>query len=829
MPLSSVRSRAKRTTHQRVQRAARWSVALACLAGWYPLSTPAAAIPNEATALEPAIVAVTVNGAARGDLFIHRAPSGRLLLRRQDLPTIGLALTLPTVAMVDGAAHVVLDETAGLALALDEASLTLAITAEPRLLTRQVIEAAPRSPAVVRLAGEGAFLNWALERSVNNGPSSAPTTLALEAGARLGPTLWLSRGQTVSNPQGGSRFVRLSTSVTRDVPERLVRWTWGDLATASDELGQGVLLGGVSLGTLARLDPYRIRYPLGTVQGQALIASEVDVYVDGQRVRTERVPAGVFEIRDLNTPPGARSVQLVVRDPYGRIQRFDQSVYTSQRLLAPGTHDFHYAVGALRRRLGQDSSDYGSPAFALRHAWGASSGLTLGLRAEGRPGLLTGGPALTWRVATAGLLHASLAASQAGALRGQAGLVRYEYQSPRWGAGVTWRVEGAGYAVLSEPRTLGDPQRELQGYASLSVGEGQSVWASHARLTTAPASRPTVPEGWQLNTLTPRQSTSIGYAAWIRPWGGSLRVTASRISDERGTRHELGASLVFVIAGGGLASTQVQSGRDGSTQSVQWSRPTPADTGWGYDLSATRHAGAPDKTIRWRATTDLASDAIRLRADLSGSDGADQPALRLAAAGSFAFIGGRGYRGRPIEDSFAVVEVGQLAGVPVTVNGRAAGQTGADGRLLVARVGAHHESVFEIDSRTIPIDHAISSVQRRVVLPERSGAVIRFETKRLRALTARLVTRFSTGHEPLERVLVRIGTGPDAVDTTTGLQGEIYLENLAPGEHAGMAHGPGGVCEFRFTVPHADEVLVELGPLACEPSVDAQNRSVGPR
>ena len=752
-----------------------------------------------------------------------------MLLRRQDLPTIGLALTLPTVVVVDGAEHVALDQTAGLAIALDQASLTLAITAEPSLLTRQVIDAAPRAPAVARLRGEGAFLNWALERSASNGASSAPTSLGLEAGARLGPTLWLSRGQTVRDAQGDSRFVRLTTSVTRDVPERLVRWTLGDIATTSDELGQGVLLGGISLGTLARLDPYRIRYPLGTVQGQALIASEVDVYVDGQRVRTERVPAGIFEIRDLNTPPGARSVQLVVRDPYGRTQRFDQSVYTSQRLLAPGTHDFQYAVGGLRRRFGQDSSDYGSPAFALRHAWGASSSLTLGLRAEGRPGLITGGPSLTLGVATAGLLHASLAASQAGSLRGQAGLLRYEYQSPRWGVGVTWRTEGPGYAMLSEPRALGDPRRELQGYASLSVGEGQSVWASHGRLTTTPASRPALPEGWQQSTLAPRQTTSIGYAAWIRPWGGSLRVTASRISDERGTRHELGASLVFVIAGGGVASTQVQHGREGSTQSVQWSRPTPADTGWGYDLSATRQASAPDKVLRWRATTDLASDAFRLRADLVGSDGADRPALRLSAAGGFAYIDGRGYRGRPIEDSFAVVEVGQLAGVPVTVNGRPAGQTDADGRLLIARVGAHHEAVFEIDSRAIPIDQTISGVQRRVVIPERSGAVIRFETQRLRALAAQVVTRSNPSLKPLERAHVRIGAGPTTVNTTTGLQGELYLENLAPGEYTGVALGPRGTCEFRLTVPHTDEVLVELGPLECESSVDAQNRSEGPR
>lgn len=796
-------------------------IALACLALWHALpawGAGTASAPEDGAAFEPAIVGVVVNGTARGDLFIHRAPTGRLVLRRQDLPGIGLELATPTVVLIDGAEHVALDGVAGIALSLDEPTLTLTITAEPRLLARTVIEVRPPPRSLERLAGEGAFLNWAVGQALDSGSMRSPASLALEAGARLGPALLLSRGQTVTDDRGNAHFVRLTTSLTRDLPARTARWTFGDLVTSPDELGQGVLLGGVSFGTLARLDPYQVRHPLGRVQGQAWLPSEVEVYVDGQRVRTERVPAGVFEIRDLHTQLGARAVQVVVRDPYGRVQRFDQSLYTSQRLLAPGMHDFQYAVGGLRQRFGQDSFDYGSPAVFARHAWGAGPALTLGLRAEGRQGFAGGGASLGLRIGAGGLLSASVARSQAGEARGQAGLLRYEYQSAAGGLGVTWRANSAGYTLPGEPWMTGPRRHEAQVHASRSVGEGRSLWASHA--LTGGRLGPAVTRG---------RNTSIGYAAFVRPWGGSLRLTASRLDEGRGARHELSASLIFVLDGGGLASTQVRRGPNGASQSIQWSRPARAFEGWSYDLGASREGSPKGQALNLHGSAQLDASAIRLRAEMAGDPRNHQHSLRLSAAGAISHLGGQVHRSRPVEDAFALVQVADLAGVAVTVNGVPAGLTDTQGRRFIAHVSAHHETVFEIDARSVPIDRSMSGLQRRVVVPERSGALIRFEARRLRALAAQLVMQARDGPHPLARARVWIGKGSQSVQTTTGLQGELYLENLAPGAHHGIAEIGPDSCRFDLLVPVTDDVLAELGTLACTPLAGDQNRSDGPR
>jgi outer membrane usher protein FimD/PapC len=782
----------------------------------------AADVLADPTLFESAIVTVTVNGTPRGDFFVQRAASGSLWVRRQDLPALGLQITALPSAQVDGIEHIALNRVNGLALALDEPTQTLVITAPPTLLARTVIAAHPTTRSVPRVTGEGAFLNWAIEQSHVTGATRPPASLTLEAGARLGPTLLLSRGQTVSDGTH-SRFVRLMTAVTRDMPEQQARWTLGDLITGSDELSPGVVLGGLSYATLARLNPYQIRYPLGAVQGQALLPSEVEVYVDGQRVRTERVPAGVFEIRDLRTPLGARSVQLLVRDPYGRVQRFDQSVYASPRLLAPGVHDFQYAVGAVRRRLGQESADYGAPVVSARHAWGVTPTLTLGLRAEAREGFASAGGSVVWQVASRGLITAALAGSHAAQTRGQTGLLRYEYQSADWGLGLTHRADSAGYATLGESLIQSSRLRETQLQVSRRVGEGRSIWLSHSRLATRAASH-TDPD-WPFATLAPGRSTSVGFATFLRPWGGSLRIAATRVDDNRGPpRTLLTASLVFLLDGRNLLATQLRRDADSSAASVQWTRPPPISEGWGFDIGATQARGATD-TTSWRTAAQRESRWARLRADLSGDTRNDQNALRVSAAGAFTFIAGQAYLSRPVEDSYALVQVGELPDIPVTVNGMSMGLTNRHGQLFVPRISAHYDTVVAIDTQALPLDHAVSEVQRRVVLPERSGTVIRFEARRLRALAAQLVW----GEQPLARARVWIGSAHQAIETFTGPQGELYLENLAPGAHHGEVESERGRCRFDLHMPHHDEVLVELGTLACLPSPADQKRSEGPR
>ncbi|HSW24140.1 MAG TPA: hypothetical protein VLJ62_15360, partial [Burkholderiaceae bacterium] len=254
------------------------------------------------------MLSVSLNGEKPTDLFAWRTPEGQILLRVQDLVALGLRAP-PSGAAVTlaGEAHLAVTAMKGVVSALDASTLTLALTAQPALLSRvTVIDANSHGDAPAPLRSDSAFVNWAVERA--QFASDRELRLSLEGGARLGTALAQASATTSTAADGRRRLVRLMSFANWERTAQQQNWTIGDLWSGASELTPSVMLGGVSVRSLVE-DPSRPRYTLGAVQGQVTLPSQVEVYVDGQRVRTERVRPGEFEIRDLNAPAGSRSVE----------------------------------------------------------------------------------------------------------------------------------------------------------------------------------------------------------------------------------------------------------------------------------------------------------------------------------------------------------------------------------------------------------------------------------------------------------------------------------------------------------------------------------------
>lgn len=797
---------------------------------------PGAVLPSRAQAPAPApqedssaILAVRVNGLARGEFFVHRDASGQWWLRRQDLPALGLKPEAHATRLIDGEAHVALHDLRGVQARVDESRLTLDLTADVSLLERTLLDA--RAPARVheRADSHSAFLNWAVEQEFTGtglGASGGPA-LSTELGLRRGPLLLLTQGNTVTTADGGRRFARLMSTAHYDLPQSLQRWSFGDVITRFQDLADGINLGGIALGKQYSLDPYLVRYPLGSVQGQATLPSDVEVYVDGQRVRSERVRPGEFEIRDLLTAQGARSVQVLVRDPYGRVQAFDYALYTSDQLLRPGLQEYQYAFGGLRRQYGTAQSDYGAPVFAAFHRWGLGESLTAGVNAQAQPGLVHGGPAATARLGGLGLLHAAVSASRATGLQGQAQSLRYDYQALRWGVSAAWRHDSAGHANVGEQPVLSN--RKDDRFLALSQRLGPQGTLSLSRWVQAVRSpaQISVPAGFATNFFNARSATTLGYAMAVPGRAGLLRLSLSRLSDGWGPRTELNIGLTVLLDGPRALAASTRMAGGSQSQSLQWSQPLPAGEGWGYDLSAQRDAGT-GQALSWRGLAQLNASTVRLRGDYSGDhDGSGtRDRLRLAASGSLALVDGQVLRGRPIDDAFALVKVGELPGVAVTVNGTRIGVTDTHGQVFVPQVGSNYETEFGIDARTLPIEQTVPHLQRRLVLPPRGGAVVDFAPVRLQALVGRLLVNTPTGWQPLPRALLRLSHEGREVQGETGLQGEFYLENLPLGRHHGRAQADGLRCEFTLEMPTRSEVLVEAGDIQCLVPSNGQVASV---
>lgn len=766
---------------------------------------------------EWAVLATRLNGQDGPELMVLRRESGEILIKVDDVAALGLHMELTGVHQEDGHAWVSLAKVPGIEVSLDPAQQRLVVVADPRLLTRSVRDASDRKRNAEVLGETSAYLNWAVEHTQES-RRSGNWGLSGEAGLRLGPVL-VHTSAISRNDALGRRTVRLNTSATRDWPEHRTRLVAGDFVLRAPELSGGAQLGGVSYSRVFALDPYEPRRTAPDLRGQLTYPSEVEVYVDGRRVRRERLPAGEFEFQDLYLQEGARTLQLVTRDPFGRVQTLDYSFYASESLLRRGTSEFDYAVGAMRRGYGQRNADYGPLAFSAFHRVGLTPQLTLGGSAQGRAGLLQVGVQGSMAAgAASGLLSWGVAGSRTEAGTGRAASVRYGVQLGKFSVSGSWRQEGPRYTVLSDPLVSSVGRNIISLYGGAGLGAFGSASASLTRQTRQPG-RQSGPSDMDLAVLSPgtvRESGSIAWSRRLASPGNWLRLDLTRVRDSQGVHHRIGL-LVFIDLEREHRLT-VSGNRDPGllSSALQLERPLVAGEDWGWAVGLDRSVSNAGASSAQNARAYFQAQNFQAQAawQRSGSSSSETNLVQLAASGGVAILDGRVHWSRPIGDAYALAQVGGLADIPILLNGVSVGQTNGRGELLVPQLSAYYENQLAVDSSEIPIDYAVERIQRRIVLPARTGAVVDFGVTRIRALQGRLVQ--ATTGEPVRSALLRLTLGGRETHSASGSSGDVYLEALAPGRYTGTADATGGSCRFEIDMPDSDEPRVELGDIRCQ-------------
>lgn len=758
------------------------------------------------------LVGTRVNGQPGPELMVLQDAAGQTFIRQDDLPALRLQIQPPVVRHDDGQAWISLSEIPGLTLSLDTTQQVLDILAPPSLLPLTRIDRGGRGLEGERLGQTSAFFNWGLEAS---GPSSSlQLRLSHEFGLRLGSFLVQTHGVTRPTP-AGDRYVRLTTSAWYDRAQRQQRGVLGDFFLQGPELAGGANLGGVSLARVFALDPNPTRRSTPQLQGQLLYPSQVEVYVDGRAVRREQLPAGSFSIDDLYLPEGGRAIQLVTRDPYGRVQTTDYSFYASESLLAAGTSEFQYAAGALRRGYGLRNADYGPWALSAFHRVGLTPQLTVGGVLQARHGLLQVAAQGVMPLAIGpGLWAWNLGASRTDQGRGFAAATRYSVQRPTGGLGLFWRFDGPAYAMLSDP-LVSSPGRSNAGVSGYwRAGPWGSLSLSHARQTYTVLPVPPLLASEPVRRHS--ESTSLAWSRGLGGVGNWLRLELTRSQRQGVASHRMMLAM-------GLAldrrtrlnlSGRVDPVSQSASGTLTLTRPAWPGESWGWDLGLDRTSSTLQGWNLYRGAGEARTRTLQLRGDWAQAQGQDLPTLRLTAGGGLAVIDGQAYWSRPIGDGYALVRVGTLADVPVTVNGVTVGLTDRRGELLVSDLSAYYDNQVGVDSSNIPIDYALDRISRRVFLPSRTGAVVDFKVTRIRALEGQLV-RPPRG-EPVGQALLKLQILGHTLESVTDAQGQIYLDQLPAGRHTGTAVVDGQSCRFAVDMPDNDEVVVSVGPIPCE-------------
>jgi outer membrane usher protein len=764
----------------------------------------AAATRADALGSATLLVAPTVNGARRDVALLVRDGAGRYYADDAALADWRVAPPYPPAVEVAGRSLRPLDAFPGLAISIDERSMTAEIVVPTDLLPgtrRSLAQAAERAKPDAAL---GAFLDYDVTFTDDSG--------AFQRGlsALLAPTFFTPGGSVSTGVlyAGGVSpvepsdvpWVRLDTAFVRDDVEHMRTLRIGDGITPYGSWARAVRVGGVQFGTNFATQPEMVTFPQPAIDGTAAVPSALDVIVNGALRSSTVVPSGAFHLDQVPVVTGAGQIQVVTHDLLGREQVVTQDFYVSERLLKPGLDEYSVTVGAVRSNFGVESNAYGEMLASGIYRRGLSDELTIEGRVEGTSAQRSTGLTVARAVGHFGVTTAALAVS-AGESSGVLWQIGHDFQGRVYRA--AFRVQGSRDFVQPGLETSAAAFPRLQYVASggRNFGRRGSLGVSY------------IDESF--DAAAAEHDRRIVALSYSRSLSRQLVLSASAsriVADKKDTQAVV--ALTRALGPRSSVSSLATLGRHGSSARVDQRYELPLGPGFGYrtSLEAGDRRGAD---LEVAANTDHAYYS----AEMSRLDGAH--GWRGETRGSIALLGGEVFAAREISDGFAVVDTSGFEGVRVYLENREIGTTNAHGRLLVPSLRPYESNQLRVESSDLPLNARIDSPALRVAPYYRSGAIASFGITATADVLLRVLDR--DGRPEPEAASARVDG--NALWFPVGLDGRLYLQDVHAGSTVEVA-SDGDRCSFAIgALPASAGGVPDLGDVVCEAAPAEQGSS----
>jgi len=757
------------------------------------LAGSATAAAQSPSPFEPTIVDLRINDQDRTTtLIVRRDTDGTLLVRADDLT--GLRIKQPSrgIVVIDGERHVRLGAELGARVEFDETTQAARVTLPAKAFVETRSSAPSPDLPNVTPSALGAFGNYDLYGQQVGDRTSLGGFLDLGVFGERGV---VTNSLLARQDTDARQVVRLDSTWTFDMPERLATLRVGDAISGAGAWGRSARFGGLQFGTNFATQPTLVTMPLLSAQGEAIVPSTVDVFVNGRRVASEQVAPGPFTIDRLPPITGAGQMQVVVTDALGRQQVVAQPYYTGQTLLRAGIAEYSFEAGAIREDYGLRSNAYGDLILAGTYRRGVTDRFTAEAHVEGQAGgASAAGVNAAYQVGNLGTVSLTAAVGGDGTV-GYLGGAGFERSGQR--ANLFFRTIQASrdFAQLGTA-SMDERLKQLTfGGMGFDLGRFGNLQASY---------------GWQSNWSGPTSRTAaISHALQIGRYG-FLNLIASRSTGESDVSTDLFVNWTLSFGDRHTAALGVQrasSGGSGETLEAVASlqQSPPSGSGMGYFASV---SSSDDLQLDYL----LQGSAGVASAQYASRDGVD--GWRAAASGGIAITQAGLMPARRLDRSFAVVEVADYPDVTIYVEHQPVGRTDAKGRVLLPSLRAYERNSISVDPRELPLDASMTTTAMSVTPAYRSGPVVRFPIERASAATLRLVLPDGTPVPAGASVVTRNERVPVAIG------GFVYLTEAA-GRHEASAEWPGHHCVFGFERPERGDPQPDLGTFTCRAVGDA--------
>lgn len=740
------------------------------------------------SAPETLLVEIRVLGRDLDGIFeVESHPNGQLVVPEEVWTEARLVPAGAAFNMAAGQRGYALDAVPGMDYQIDRSRLILAISAPPAAFDASQVRLADGRSAAPAVSPPGAYLDYDLSATDAFGGHSVGALLESVVFRRSSAFVV---GAAFRSDAVDTALVRTDAYWRKDFPDSMHALVIGDTIGSGGMWSQPARFGGVRFSRDFNLAPGYVSYPMPSINGEAALPSTVDVLINNQRSTSTEVPNGPFTISNVPIVTGAGEMQLVVRDLLGRETVIRQDYYIAPQQLRSGLADYSFEAGALRENYGRLSNDYGAWFGAGTHRRGISDTVTAEVHGELQTERQAGGAGVTAVLGQIGVV--AVAAGYAVADGEQGGRYRIGFQraGPSGGVSVNLEHNDRGYRAFAAGPLSERVKDQSGATAGLQAGRGINVGVSYTRRTTWNDARFTL------------ASASIGI-----PLPGNAYFTFNAGKQlERGGWYG-SANVIVPLDGRSTLTASSRRSDDGRlVNALQATRSLPSGPGWGWSLGV-----SDDASRRAQATAGYNGNHGQFGAEANLRDGATD--FRLGAAGALGWLHGLTFATRRIDQgAFAVVRVGDVADVPISLSNQVVAVTNADGLALIPRLLPYQSNLLTIHPDGLPLDVEIDSVRESVIPFARSGTVVNFPVRRTRAALAVLHDANGAPVPAGATVVVM----PGHYQTMVFMRGEAYLMELEDDSWIEVHWKDGGCTLSLPQVPAAPGAAApRIGPLTC--------------
>ena len=252
---------------------------------------------------------------------------------------------------------------------VDVANLSLQLVVNERHLPLSVIKKV--SPKIIRPPSQLGFY-WNYLASFTHEPFSKRVSLLTHHKAVMTSMWGIISNSFLTTLGRNNRAVRLNSYYQIDFPSKNILFTVGDYFSDSPGWSMSTPGLGIQIEKNYQLVPEYISYPTMDFMGSLMTRGEVEIRMHNASYYKNNLAMGRFVLENVALPAGSQSGDLIIKDSYGIEHIVPFSYFIDATMLRPGLHAYSYSLGFQRKNYGLRSFEYGAPIFHARYKWGAT-------------------------------------------------------------------------------------------------------------------------------------------------------------------------------------------------------------------------------------------------------------------------------------------------------------------------------------------------------------------------------------------------------------------------------------------------------------------------